>query len=129
MKKTNLPVTKDQIKDTGMAAVLICLLLEILTLHHQYIILAILLLIVDMVVPIVFKPAAVVWFGISRVLGKVTSRILLTIIFILLVTPMGILRKIFNKDSMQFKKWKQGSSSVFKERHHCFKPEDLETPY
>ena len=129
MKKTNLPVTKDQIKDTGMAAVLICLLLEILTLHHQFIILAILLLIVDMVVPIVFKPVAVVWFGISRVLGKVTSRILLTIIFFLLVTPMGILRKIFNKDSMQFKKWKQGSSSVFKERHHSFKPEDLETPY
>jgi hypothetical protein len=80
-------------------------------------------------VPIVYKPIAVIWFGFSRFLGRWTSKILLTIIFFLLVTPVGILRKILKRDSMQTKKWKEDSTSVFKERHYQFKPEDIETPY
>ena len=120
---------KEQSRDTGMAMVLICLLLEIYTHHQQLIVIATLLLIVNMIYPKMYKPFAIVWFGFSRILGTVTSKIVLTVIFFLLITPVGVFRKIIGIDSMQIKRWKKDTSSVFKKCDYCYKPEDIEKPY
>jgi len=59
----------------------------------------------------------------------VVSKILLSILFFLVVLPIGLLRKIMGKDSMQMKSWKKSSESVFRQRNHQFSAKDLETPY
>ena len=120
---------REQSRDTGMAMVLICLLLEIYTHHQQLIVIATLLLIVNMIYPKMYKPFAIVWFGFSRILGTVTSKIVLTVIFFLLITPVGVFRKIIGIDSMQIKRWKKDTSSVFKKCDYCYKPVDIEKPY
>jgi energy-coupling factor transporter transmembrane protein EcfT len=122
-------VTASQCKDSGMALVLLCLLLAVGTSSRNFLLLGIGLLIVTMTVPVLLKPFARLWFGLSHALGAVVSGILLTLLFFLMVTPLGLLRRILGKDSMQMKKWKQGESSVFQERDHLFSSEDLENPY
>ena len=73
--------TRDQAKDTGMAMTLICILIGYLG-HKQYcIVCAIVLLLVTMTVPTMFRPAAKLWFGLSQMLGAVMSKILLSILF------------------------------------------------
>ncbi len=120
---------KEQSIDTGMAMVLICLLLEMYTRRHQLIVVAIALLIVNMIYPKIYKPFAVVWFGLSRILGTVSSKIVLTIIFYLIVAPVGVFRKIIGIDSMQIKRWKKDDASVFKTLDFVYQPEDIEKPY
>jgi hypothetical protein len=82
-----------------------------------------------MIVPKLFTPFAILWFGISKILGNITSKIILTIIFYVIVFPIGMLRKTMGKDSLQLKKFKKSDGSVFKERAYTYKAEDLEKPY
>ncbi len=121
--------TRDQAKDTGMAMTLICILIGYLG-HKQYcIVCAIVLLLVTMTVPTMFRPAAKLWFGLSQMLGAVMSKILLSILFFLIVTPVGMIRRMLGKDSLQLKKWKKDSASVFRERNHRFAASDIHHPY
>jgi hypothetical protein len=129
--KLNLKPTKEQCKDTGMAMVLIFLILALW--KHQnpltFIKFAMVVLVVDMSYPPVFKPFAVVWFGISHLLGMIMSRILLSIVFFGVVMPIGVLRRAMGKDSLQLKTFKASSASVMEIRNHTFTAADLEKPY
>ena len=40
--------------------------------------------------PKAFKPLAVLWFGLSHVMSQVVSQIVLTVVFFLVVTPIGV---------------------------------------
>ena len=122
-------ISKDQAKDTGMAMVLICLLLGYVSQAQDFFTLGIVLLLIDMIYPNLYRPVAILWFGLSQVLGTLSSKLLLTIIFFVLVTPVGWIRRITGADSMQLKRWKKDDSSVFGVREHIFKPEDIEKPY
>lgn len=124
-----LSATKAEARDTGMALVLLCLLGAWFGHRRDFLGAAIILLVLDMSVPAVFKPAAKLWFGLSHVLGTVMSKILLTVVFVMVVTPMGVLRRVLGKDTMQFKRFKKDDGSVFRVRDHRFTTKDIETPY
>ena len=122
-------ITLNQSKDAGMALVLICLIIGHFWEYKFVIPLSIILVLSNMVWPKTFLPFARIWFGVSNFLGIVMSKVILGVVFLFLVTPMGILRKLLGKDSMQLKKWKNGTTSVFKMRDHTFKPGEIEKPY
>ncbi|GAB6038104.1 hypothetical protein JCM15519_26630 [Fundidesulfovibrio butyratiphilus] len=116
-------------RDTGMAMTLICMLVALFGDKRPFLLAAIAVLLVNMVVPAVFKPVAKLWFGLSHLLGTVMSKVLLSLVFFLVLTPMGLLRKLFGKDSMQMRRFKKGDGSVFRVREHTFTATDIETPY
>ncbi len=122
-------ITKDQAKDTGMAMVLICLLIAFFGNIRFFYGMAIAILLINMTWSSFFKPVAKVWLGFSNLLGSVMSRILLGIVFLVLVLPVGFLRRAAGKDSLQLKKWKKDHASVFKTREHEFTSEDIKHPY
>ena len=121
--------TVEQGKDTGLAAVLILLLIAHFWELPALIAPAIAVLLITMVWPALFRPAARVWFGLSEVLGTVASKVLLSIVFFVVGTPVGLIRRVFGADSMRLRKWKNGDESVFYERDHVYTSGDLERPY
>ncbi len=124
-----LSATPEQAKDTGMAMVLICLLLGHFYKIPRLFPVSIVLLLITMAWPKAFKPLAGLWFGLSHVMGQVVSKVILSLAFFLVVTPIGLLRRLLGKDSLQLKKWKQGSESVFKERQGVILDKDLLNPF
>jgi len=122
-------ITRDQAKDTGMAMVLICLLIGYFSHKQSFIGAAILLLLVDMTWPSLYMPVGKLWFGLSHMLGTVMSRVVLSILFFILVTPVGLVRRLLGSDALQLKKWKKNQSSVFKVRNHTFTAKDIQHPY
>jgi len=122
-------ITKDQAKDTGMAMVLICLIAGFFSHNDLFFKLAIPLLVVDMIVPKIYTPVAFVWLGLSRLLGTVISKILLTVVFVVLVVPVGLIRRVLGKDALQLRKFKRGKESVMSNRDHVYAPADIEKPY
>lgn len=122
-------VSVSQSRDSGLALVLISLLLAWGASIEFFLLLAIGLLVVTMTAPGLFRPFAKVWFGLSHALGSVASRILLTLLFYAMVTPVGVIRRLLGKDAMQLKAWKEGGSSVFQTRDHLFTSQDLDHPY
>jgi hypothetical protein len=122
-------ITRDQSKDTGMAMTLILLLLNRSLRNEAWLIGAIVALVIDMIVPQVYRPLAVVWFGLARLIGMLTSRIILSFVFFGVVMPIGLLRRFSGKDPLNLKAFKAGSNSVMKERNRHFVAADLEKPY
>lgn len=122
-------IDKKQASDTGMAAVLILLLIGFFTGNDVYYKIAIPVLVMNMIWPMFFYPAAIVWLGFSHLLGTVMSKILLSIVFFLLVTPIGLVRRWLGKDSLKLKEFKKAKGSVMKERNYNFADKDLETPF
>ncbi|MGA2401500.1 MAG: SxtJ family membrane protein [Syntrophobacteraceae bacterium] len=122
-------ITKDQSVGTGMAMVLLLLLGYIRTRRDGMLLAAITLQVVNMIVPRIYAPIAVVWLGFSHLLGAVMSKILLSILFFGLVTPMGIVRRLFGKDALKLRAFKAGEESVMLVRNHKFVGRDIEKPY
>ncbi len=122
-------ITTEQCKDSGLALVLITLICFLVWKQPILIPLAIAFLLVTMTYPPIFKPFAIFWFALSTALGTVVSKIILTLLFYLLVFPIGLLRRTMGKDAMQIKDWKKSKKSVFHIRDHRFDSKDLENPY
>lgn len=124
-----LQSTPEQSRDTGMAMALICLLLAYFWELHRALPLGMALLVLTMARPQTFRPLAGVWFASSRMLGEVVSTVILSVLFFLLVTPIGLIRRLLGADTLQRKKWKQGAQSVFVVRSDVVQEKDLAHPY
>lgn len=122
-------VSAEQAKDTGMAMVLILLLIAIWGGKRQFVIIAAVALVINMIRPGIYRPVAKLWLGFSHLLGTMMSKVILSIIFVVLVIPVGCFRRLMGKDALRLKEWKKGNNSVFKIREHKFTPDDIINPY
>ncbi len=122
-------MTKDQSRDSGMAMVLLLLLFYLKTRRDGLLYAAAVLHVVNMIVPRIFAPIAVLWLGLSHVLGTVMSKVLLSVLYFGLVTPIGALRRLLGKDSLQLRAFKASEESAMTVRNHLFVGHDIEKPY
>ena len=122
-------ITKDQSRDTGMAMVLVLLIAFGTRKREAYLIGAMVLHVLNMIVPQMYRPVAIFWLGLSDLLGSVVSKILLSVVFFAVVTPIGIVRRLLGKDSLKLRAFKAGKESVMVERNHTFISQDMERPY
>lgn len=122
-------ISKEQSKDTGMAMVLLLLLLSLAFKRQGLVTVSMVVLVLDMIAPQIYRPVAVVWLGLSHLLGTFMSRILLTLVFFTVVTPVGALRRLMGKDSLKLKVFKATRESVMVVRNHTFVARDIEKPY
>ena len=129
MKIDQKKLSVENCKDAGLALVLISLICYQVWKMEILILSAIIFLVVAMTYPPIFKPFARFWFALSTALGTVVSKIILTVLFFVIVMPIGLLRRVLGKDAMQIKDWKKGKESVFRLRDHRFTAKDLEHPY
>ncbi|MDR1483438.1 MAG: hypothetical protein LBT09_01295 [Planctomycetaceae bacterium] len=135
MKMEMKSITLKKANDTGQALVLLCLIIFLFTSCSVFVVAGLIILLVNMICPIVFKPVALLWFGLAEILGVFVSRIVLTIVFVLLVIPVGFVRILLGQDTLQLKKWKQnhekddGNDSVFIVRDHKYSADDIRNPY
>ena len=131
MKKHYFPskISKDQAKDTGMAMVLILLLLGVLLQNYVFVKFGILCLITAMTIPSLYKYVAIFWLGLSHFIGTFTSKILLSVIFYLIVTPVGLIRRLLGYDTLKLRQFKARTESVMVLRNHTFKKEDINKLY
>jgi hypothetical protein len=115
--------------DSGLAFLLLLLLAGLifkLTFTYKLAVVGILFL---MIKPVVFFPFTFIWLNVSDFLGKIISKVLLSLIFLVFVLPVGMFRKLTGKDSLKIKMFRKSGRSVFIERNHKFTKEDLINPY
>ena len=75
-----------------------------------------------------FAPVYYSWMGLAIVLGAFVSRILLAILFYFIVTPIGLIARLFKKDFLNLKQNK--SESYWHIRYHDeYNSEDSEKMY
>jgi NhaP-type Na+/H+ and K+/H+ antiporter len=122
-------ISKKEASDTGMAMTLICLLLGYFTKNNIYYVIAIPALVLDMAFPMFYYPFAMVWLSLTNLLGAVVSRVLLSIVYVLILLPVGVIRRAAGKDSLKLKGFKKATSSVMVTRDHEFTANDIKNPF
>ncbi|HMK04313.1 MAG TPA: hypothetical protein VK489_08985 [Ferruginibacter sp.] len=122
-------VTKKEASDTGMAMTLICLLAGYFTGNILYYKISILVLVMTMAFPMFFYYIAIIWLGLTNLLGIVVSRVLLSVVYIVFLLPMGMIRRAMGKDSLNLNGFKKGNNSVMVNRDIEFTANDIKNPY
>lgn len=122
-------VSAKECTDTGMALVLVCLLVYFFTDNRVSLLASISILVLNMVWSKAFSFFAKVWLGMSNLLGTVMSKAILTVIFAVVLTPIALLRRVLGHDPMRLKEWKAGTKSVLVVRDHKYSAEEIEQPF
>jgi hypothetical protein len=68
-----------------------------------------------------------VWGKLSFIMGEISNRVLLTVIFLLVVTPVGLVRRLRKKNSLTY--FDKSATSNFSGRDHTFGKKDLENTW
>jgi len=116
----------NQCKDAGMALILILLLVMLLTKSLRPVPWAIALTLLLMIRPQLFRPWTALWFGFSEFMGTFMSKIILSLAFFLVVTPIALLRRLGSADALRLRQWKAGSDSVYRVCDTRLTAKDLE---
>lgn len=122
-------ITEQQKKDTGLALTLVFLIIGLVTKDVLFFKLTIPIILITMLIPALLHPAAILWFTLSNFLGFFVSKIVLTIIFVILIVPFGLFRRLLGKDSLKLKQFKASKSSVLIDRNQTYTRKDLLKPF
>ena len=105
--------------DSGLALLLLSLIIGVWLDHHQEaILIAIAEVLILLIAPVILYPFTFFWLNLSDLLGRIMSKIILTVIFIVFVCPVAIARRAMGKDTLMLKKFKSSNGSVFTDRNH-----------
>ncbi len=63
---------------------------------------------------------------IPQTLNKISTTILLTVVFILIVTPVALIRRLSGADPLKLKQFKKSRQSVFFTRNHTYSKNDCQ---
>ncbi|MBE7411764.1 MAG: SxtJ family membrane protein [Leptospiraceae bacterium] len=85
------------------------------------------LILLGSIFPLSLKYFYIVWMKIGEILGWINSRIILGFVFYFLITPIGVLKKIFGTDSMQRSFSKKLQS--YRIQSEARSPKEMEKPF
>ncbi len=71
--------------------------------YSYFLILSAALLLLGLAVPILLKPIYKVWMTLAVLLGYLMTRVILSVLFFLVVTPIGLLGRLFGKNFLDLK--------------------------
>ncbi len=80
----------------------------------------------SLLIPKVGQGIVWVWYKIAEILGWINSRILLSLLYFLFLTPLSFLYRLFKKNSLDLK---APEKSIYEERNYTYKAEDLDNPW
>ena len=114
-------------RDTGIIAAIILLVVGLQG-ARIFLWLSIAVLLVVLFAPKLLAPLAYVWLQIGAALGFVMNRVFFGIVFFLIITPVGLIRRIFTGASLRTFSRNHGGSAFIK-REHQWEAADLSSPY
>ncbi|MBO9202358.1 MULTISPECIES: SxtJ family membrane protein [Niastella] len=116
-------MTRNKTLETILVLVLALMVFYRTTNNSYFFLSAMILGFIGLFIPSLAEKVHVVWMKLAEGLGFVTSKIILTLIFFIILVPISFLFKAFGKNSVQTK---AGNNSYFKERNFTYTPESLD---
>jgi hypothetical protein len=112
--------------ETVLVIVLGCIVGYLLSHARWWLPAALVIGLVSVLVPAVAGGIAVVWTKLSRLLGEVSGRVLLTVVYVLLLVPLALLARLTGHAGLRRKR---AGGSYFTERNHRYEKEDMINPW
>jgi hypothetical protein len=98
-------------------------------LYKYFTVIAVILFILGFTFPVLLKPVHKVWMGISVLLGWFSTRLILSLLFYLVITPIKLIAKISGKEFLELKVQKERNSYWHYREKKEFSPKDSENQF
>jgi hypothetical protein len=118
-------ISKEQTREFGMVTVLVTCFFAFYLKKNNLTPVIFILSLLTLLFPLIFYPFAFVWFGFSKIMGKVSTGILLGVVFFIIVIPVGLIRKMMQLDGLKIKQFKKSTGTVMVKREHIYVDSDL----
>ncbi|HEX2956684.1 MAG TPA: hypothetical protein VHO70_07625 [Chitinispirillaceae bacterium] len=129
LSSLNSKYANEKTKDVGFVVLLFLMMFHVYTKNDSLIFVSIITILVSILFPGILAPFAWIWYGLSELLGIVVSRIILTLIFYVVITPVGLLRRLIVRKRMKMECWKKDTGSIFTLCEKTFSTTDIENPF
>jgi hypothetical protein len=120
---------KTDFRDMGIIVALTLIFFGLRQTSSLYIEFAFGALLIALIAPILYKPLTIAWFAIGVYLNKISSLLILTVVYVLVLVPVALLMRLAGRDLLKIKQFKKGKTSVFSHRNHRYTEENLMKPY
>jgi hypothetical protein len=106
----NIPNSNKDIKSFGITIGIILFIISGLLMYYNkeaYQLIAIIastFIGLGLILPIFLKPIYFVWMTFAAILGWIMTRVILSLVFYLIITPIGLITKIIGEDFLALKK-------------------------
>ena len=87
------------------------------------------LVVLGLTVPVVLKPIYRVWMALAVVLGFIMTRVILSIVYYFIMTPIGLIMRLVGKDPMHCRLDAKATSYWIEKSYDDDSPERLEKYY
>ncbi len=117
----NIPNSTKDIRSFGITIGIVLLIISGFLINYNkesYHIIAIIgstFIILGILVPITLKPFYFVWMTFGATLGWVMTRVILSLVFYLIITPISLLTKLLGEDFLALKKTESDSYWNYRE--------------
>lgn len=78
--------------------------------YYYFLIAGMMIILAGLIFPVILKPFQKVWMALALVLGWFMSRLVITIVFYLILTPVSLIAKIAGKKFLELKSSKSQNS-------------------
>ena len=125
-----MKIKKEQCKDTGLVAGLVLIFSGLSVQNFFWIKLAFAVILISLIIPQIFYYPAVLWFGLSDILGRIVSKIVLGAVYVTVVLPVGLIRRLSKKDPMFLRAFgSRNIKSAWSVREHKYSDKDILKPF
>ncbi len=106
---SRISTTKKDIKSFGITiGIILCLIAFFLfykEIEYYYIFIYVALVLIGsgLIIPNVLKPIYYIWMVFANILGWIMTRLILSLLFYLIISPIGFFSKIFGKRFLRIK--------------------------
>ncbi len=101
------------------------LIVNIISNRREFVYVSLTFLIIALFVKPLARAISRMWLKFAEVIGTFNSRVILSLVFYLFLTPIAFLYRIFTKDTLMLKP-DRNRDSLYTERNHVYTPTDLE---
>ncbi|MBU0709952.1 MAG: sxtJ [Candidatus Omnitrophica bacterium] len=121
MNNNRLSLGKSDLRKFGfLMGFALCVITGVIFLKHQRVawpnyLISLIFFILAAFFPAVLKPVYIIWMKFAHTLGWINTRLILFLVFYLILTPIGIITKLFRIDFLE-RKISVNRSSYWKKR-------------
>ena len=133
--KSHVAVEQGSDRSFGIVFTLVFLLLGIVPYivsgktHYWALAIAAVLAVITLISPKLFKPFNILWFKFGMLLGAIIAPLVIIIIFFFVVTPTGLLMRLFGKDPLRLKRHPEQTSYWIKREIDPENPESMKNQF
>ena len=112
-----------------ISIIAVVLLLTLSDLGIYFLISGITLLLLAILSPILLKPLFLIWMSLALIIGYIMTRVMLSLIYILIFTPVGLVIRLLRKDPLKEKFHPHATTYWIPKERKKFSPENAEKQF